>query len=282
MVNVILIVVGIFIIAAIFGAVSTKMKSATKKVAESETAKQTLEAKLASLRQEVSSLKEDNQRKSKSLEEVRETAKKKLRKDAQKLDAENNAPDFGTDETERLKRTLAAMESQIRTMRENAEQTIESVKADLEVAHAKELSRLNAEFEKVEAQLDYAKGESNKRRQNLSKQLATPVDLAEVPTEVVGELSRLMRKTEQYEKMHGILQGKHQLAQEKYQELQRRYFAVCRELALVALPNEVNTDESARRLAERVVEASDSLSNQKESDASHKQASDEPSTDANS
>ena len=268
--------------AALFSFVALgKVKAANQKAESVEAARQSLESKLNGVRQEISSLKDDNQRKTKALDEARDNAKKRLRKDAQKSDSEG-ADDASSDsEIDRLKRTLAAMESQIRTMKESSEQSVVAATSAIEAAHSKELAKLKNEIESLEDQVSQAKGETNKRRQNLSKQLATPVDLAALPTEVVGELARLMRKTEQHEKMHGILQGKHQLAQERYQELQRRYFAVCRELALVALPKAETSDEDARQLAESVVEASDSLSMQKEKSEAMKQAAaEEPSHEA--
>lgn len=256
-----------------------KAKAATQKVEAAESARQSLESKLNGVKQEISSLKEDNQRKAKALDEARDNAKKRLRKDAQKSDLETAEDGASDSEIDRLKRTLAAMESQIRSMKEGSEQSVMAAKTAMEAAHSKEIAKLNDELEKLEEQVSQAKGETNKRRQNLSKQLATPVDLAALPTEVVGELARLVRKTEQHEKMHGILQGKHQLAQERYQELQRRYFAVCRELALVALPKSEASDEDARKLAESVVEASDSLLMQKEKvDADKQAAAQEPTS----
>jgi chromosome segregation ATPase len=242
-----------------------KARAAVDKVSGLESARHSSEAKLNATRQELTALKEDNQRKSKSLEEARENAKKKLRKDAQKGDAESAIEtNSGDSEVDRLKRTLGAMESQIRSMRDDAQRAEQALKASIESEHAKETVRLKNAIEGLEDQVEHAKGESNKRRQNVAKQMTTPVDLTALPTEVVGELSRLFRKNEQHEKMHGILQGKYQLAQERYQELQRRYFAVCRELALVALPQSESTDEEAQKLAESVVQASDALSAQME------------------
>lgn len=262
--NVILIVIAV--IGAAFGFLSlNKAREALGKAKESEQNRQSQESKLSGLRQEVSQLKEENQRRAKMLEEARENAKRKLRKDAQKGEADASPESTnGDSETDRLKRTLNAMESQIRSMKEEAQHSGDAIKTSLEGVHKQEVAKLRAMIENLEMQVEQAKGETSKRRQNLSKQLAAPVDLTQLPTEVVGELSRLFRKTEQHEKMHGILQGKYQLAQERYQELQRRYFAVCRELALVARPDAEATDEEAQKLAESVVQASDALSAQKE------------------
>jgi chromosome segregation ATPase len=245
--------------------IAGKVRTATEKASAADAARQAQEGKLSALRQELANLKEDNQRKMKALEEARENAKKRLRKDAQKGEGEPSSDGNASDsEVDRLKRTLSAMESQIRGMKEDADRGAQAIKAAAEAESQRELAKMQDAIEKLEDQLAQAKGESNRRRQTLSKQLAAPVDLTALPTEVVGELSRLFRKTEQHEKMHGILQGKYQLAQERYQELQRRYFAVCRELALVAVPNSQSSDEEAQQLAESVVQASDALSAQSE------------------
>jgi chromosome segregation ATPase len=265
------------VVAAVLAIVSFvffgKMKAATAQALAEGAQRTSLDSKLNALRQEVSKLKEDNQRKNKLLDEARENARKKLRKEAQKEGNDGGVVVDDDSEIGRLKRTLSAMESQIRTMKESADQGVQAAKTALESEHQKELSALQNQIEKLEEALSLAKGESNKRRQQLSKQLATPVDLSTVPSEVVSELSRLMRKAEQHEKMHGILQGKQQLAQERYQELQRRYFAVCRELALVALPQTEATDEAAQKLAESVVEASDALAASHQAPAEHGEGS---------
>lgn len=260
--NVVLLIV-IGLMALVFVVLSGKVKSSTQKAASAEAERQAQEGKLNSLRQEVSALKEDSQRKAKALEEARENAKKKLRKDAQKGEQETETEILtGDSETERLKRSLAAMESQLRNFKDESLQATQAVRASVESEKSSEISKLNEKIEQLEEHLAQAKGESNKRRQNVSKQMVTPVDLTQLPPEVINELSRLFRKNEQHEKMHGILQGKYQLAQERYQELQRRYFAVCRELALVAAPQSEVSDEDAKRLAESVVEASDSLASE--------------------
>lgn len=257
--------------------IAGKVKNAAEKVNAAESARQALDGKLNAVRQELASLKEDNQRKAKALDEARENAKKRLRKDAQKSDGDAPLEADNDSELSRLKRTLAAMESQIRSMKDDSNQAAVALKASIDAEYQNEKAKLSETIEKLEDQLAQAKGEANKRRQNLSKQLAAPVDLTTLPTEVVSELSRLFRKTEQHEKMHGILQGKYQLAQERYQELQRRYFAVCRELALVAMPGAETTDADAQKLAESVVQASDALSTEAHQSASTENGTPAPS-----
>jgi len=259
--NVILLII-IGLMALGFVILSGKARSATQNASTAQAERQSQEGKLNALRQEVSALKEDSQRKAKALEEARDTAKKRLRKDAQKGDSEVLSDNTGDSETERLKLSLSAMESQLRNIKDESLQASHAVRASVEAEKDSEIAKMKEAMDKLEDQLAHAKGESNKRRQNVSKQMATPVDVTQLPSEVINELSRLFRKNEQHEKMHGILQGKYQLAQERYQELQRRYFAVCRELALVARPQDNVSDEQAQHLAESVVEASDSLSSE--------------------
>lgn len=273
--NIILIVAICLMILALV-VLSQKARAATENASKAENDRQSQEGKLNALRQEVSSLKEESQRKARALEEARDNAKRRLRKDAQKGDFEVSNDSGSDSETDRLKRSLSAMESQIRNMKDESLSATHAVRASVEAEKDSEIAKMKEAIDRLEDQLAQAKGETNKRRQNVSKQMAAPVDLTQLPSEVINELSRLFRKNEQHEKMHGILQGKYQLAQERYQELQRRYFAVCRELALVARPQENVSDEQAQHLAESVVEASDSLSSEAAAVENAPDASDAP------
>lgn len=60
------------------------------------------------------------------------------------------------------------------------------------------------------------------------------LDFTTLPSNVVMEMIKFYKRAKQYERLYGLTRGKVQLAQERYFDLQRRYFAVCRELALMA------------------------------------------------
>jgi len=66
-----------------------------------------------------------------------------------------------------------------------------------------------------------------------------------VPAPVVQELSRYYRKGDEFERLYNMSQGKIQLANDRFQELQKKYFAVCRELAVVAEGANEKNEESA-------------------------------------
>jgi hypothetical protein len=79
------------------------------------------------------------------------------------------------------------------------------------------------------------------------------IDLKTLPDEAACEFARVFRKAEQHERLHGIARAKLHLAQEKFTDLQKRYFSVCRELA-VAVGNQNDIEPTAARdIAEKIV-----------------------------
>jgi hypothetical protein len=77
---------------------------------------------------------------------------------------------------------------------------------------------------------------------------------------VVQELARYYRKSEELERLYNVTQGQVQLAQDRILELQRRYFAVCREMAVAAGGAATISDDDARKTAEALLARSDAAS----------------------
>lgn len=224
--------------------------------------------RLEALRKELGNTKEELQKKTKALEAVKEEARKKARRDGKKAKAEEHAREKDDSarvdeqadaESKRLKKALAAVEQQLATLRAQAEQekTDAVAEATAEVEKALHASREKAAA--AEQRFDELRATMKRKEDSRPNVPGSSLDLKALPKEAVEELSRYFRKAEEYERLYGVSQGKLLLSQERQQELQRRYYAVCRELALAAgqAGNGATTDEDARLLAEAVVNRSD-------------------------
>lgn len=230
-----------------------------------------LEKKLADARAELAAAKEETQRKQKQLEETREEAKKKLARAGRKAERDeetSKAPDPRDVEIQGLKRGLSSLESQLNLAKrdvEKAQADLDRVrndaKADVEGAakgrdaersKTMNLAEENAALKKTLEELR----QSKKKEAERPEIPGTSLDLKNLPPDAVQELARYFRKGEEFERLYAVAQGQLQLAQDRFLELQRRYFAVCRELALAA-GAQPQSDEEAKRLAEGAVAGSD-------------------------
>lgn len=231
-----------------------------------------LEKKIESLRGELSAAREETQRKQKQLDEAREEARKKLRREGKKAEREEEAAKTTTDprdvEIQGLKKGLASLESQLNAAKRDAEQktaelerirgeargTAEgAVKArDEERSKSRSLAEENAALKKTLDELRAAKKKESERPDVPGSSL----DLKSLPVEAVQELARYFRKGEEFERLYSVAQGQMQLQQDRYLELQKRYLAVCRELAIVAGAKPAS-DAEARKVAEGVVVGTD-------------------------
>lgn len=231
-----------------------------------------LEKKIEALRGELTAAREETSRKQKQLDEVREEAKKKLRREGKKAEREEEAAKAGTDprdvEIQGLKKGLASLESQLNAAKRDAEQkTAElerirgeargeaegAVKArDEERTRSRSLADENAALKRTLDELRAAKKKESER----PDVPGTSLDLKSLPVEAVQELARYFRKGEEFERLYSVAQGQMQLSQDRYLELQRRYLAVCRELAIVAGAKPAS-DQEAKKLAEGVVTGTD-------------------------
>lgn len=236
-----------------------------------------LEKRIDELRAELTTAKEEASRKQKLLEEVREEAKKKLRRDGKKADrtsVEEEQKGTGMDprdvEIQGLKKGLASIESQLNQMKtELAQKTAEldqlrgdakgategaTQARDEERNKSRSLAEENSNLKRTLEELRAAKRKDSER----PELPGTALDLKALPAEAVQELARYFRKGEEFERLYAVAQGQVQLSQDRYQELQRRYFAVCRELALAA-GQKPATDAEAKSAAEGVVAGTDQL-----------------------
>ncbi|HEY4220240.1 MAG TPA: hypothetical protein VGO62_02840, partial [Myxococcota bacterium] len=235
-----------------------------------------LTAKLDAARAELTAAKEETQRKQKLLDEAREEAKKKLRRDGKKQEREEEAqkasgPDARDIEIAGLKKGLASLESQLNTAKRDVEQAsedLERMKGDAgresegavrsrDEAKSKSAS-LAEENIALKRTLEELRASKKKEAAERPEVPGTALDLKSLPSEAVQELARYFRKGEEFERMYAVAQGQLQLAQDRFMELQRRYFAVCRELALAAGVT-AGSDDEAKKTAEGVVAGTDQV-----------------------
>ena len=216
----------------------------------SDDAIKAVEKKLAEARTELTSHKEKLAQKQKELEEIKEQARVKARREGKKEAASAEDKKTSTDprdvEIQSLRKGMAALESQLNT-----------VKREAAAKDAQEANMTSKSAADVEGAQKVAAGE-RERRQTLEEQNAdlrrtidelrsaikkvearpdipgTSIDLKALPTPVVQELARFFRKGEEYERLHTVAQSQLQLEKDRTLEIQRRYFAVCRELAVHA------------------------------------------------
>lgn len=233
----IILVLNVALLALIFQVSNQRLKKFKSELANSQLAKQNAEQKLAGFRQELSSLKEENAKKNKQLEEMRDISKRRLRKDAQKQDIT---------ETETMTQTAQTPSFEL---------ALQTVQQQAEEAHKEEVAKLKAHYQeritKLEAQIGQRKQNADKSKKSLEGNVQVAVD--SLPEEVVLEMGRLLRKAEHAEKLLGATRGKLQMSGERFAEMQKRYFGVCRELALASGQALALTDEDIRNQAEDLV-----------------------------
>lgn len=231
------------------GSTKGALAGKTASTSANDDAIKAVEKKLAEARTELTSHKEKLAQKAKELEEVKEQARVKARREGKKEAAADDKK-AGTDprdvEIQSLRKGMAALESQLN-----------SVKRDSAAKEAQEASLTSKVAADVEGAQKAAAGE-RERRQTLEEQNAdlrrtidelrstikkaearpdipgTSIDLKALPTPVVQELARFFRKGEEFERLHTVAQSQLQLEKDRTLEIQRRYFAVCRELAVHA------------------------------------------------
>lgn len=262
----------LFVIAAV-AAVLIYFKRAAGAPAQVAGAKVEEDTKrLEAARAELQQAKDEIQRKQKQLDEARDEAKKKLRREGKKAERENEETKMTTDprdvEIQGLKKGMAALESQLNAAKREAEQKaaelerlLGETKGQAEGAERQRSDartredRLAEEVGALKRTLDELR--AAKRKENERPDVpGTSIDLKALPPEAVQELARFFRKGEEFERLYHVSQGQTQLAQDRYLELQRRYYAVCRELALAAGVPPGN-DAEAKSAAEGLVKGTD-------------------------
>lgn len=251
-----------------------KLREANARLAGASTETQSFEGRLEELRRELGAAREDAARKQRALEEARAEAKKKARREGKKMQREDEIAAESADgngasreEVTRLKQTIAALEAQVASLTRDLGERVDAASAeargDLEGQLAKareELAKAREETAAVQQTLDELRESVRRKAEERPDVPGTALDLKALPTDAVQELARYFRKAEEFERLYGVAQGRLQLAQERAQDLQRRYYAVCRELALLTGAGEPASDEEARQAAEAVVDKSDTAS----------------------
>ena len=216
----IILALNLALLAVIFLVVNQRSKVLAQELEAAQSIKQAAEEKQASLKQELSSLKEDNSRKTKQLEEMREISKRRLRKDAQK-------GEIMTETSETQAQATPSFELALKTVQQQAGE-----------AHQEELVKLKAHYQekiaKLEAQIGQRQQTLEKSKKTLSSESPVLANVESLSEEAVLEIGRLLRKAEHAEKLLGATKGKLQMSQERFSEMQKRYFGVCRELALAS------------------------------------------------
>lgn len=198
-----------------------------------ERSKSDLESKLQVARDSASKSKLELQKKEQSLTELREQTKAKLRKFGQKIDAahEQDPAEQVNDITSHLEKTISALKLQLEQAEKNQEVAIKAAINEHDQSRKAEISTLNnaisqakQEAQKIRTKLDGVKSSSH------LNDLGIKVE--ELPVELVKEISYLHTQAQNNHNMCTVLQGKLNLMSDKYSEMQRKYFDVCRQLAM--------------------------------------------------
>jgi len=234
----------------------TNMKTLLKQAQEQSI---TLEQKCESSRVELRKAKEELEREKTALREARDLNKKKLRRlpgaeDTDKFSPSNEAADMSTRALDDSQKALEALEAQIENMKKEQSQNEEAIRAKIAHELEEKSSEKNREIEELKKKLTELQ-EELKKQKRLMRPEGHKIDLKTLPDEAASEFARVFRKAEQHERLHGIARAKLHLAQEKFTELQKRYFNVCRELAVLAggKENENLEPALARDVAEKIV-----------------------------
>ncbi|MEM7402915.1 MAG: hypothetical protein AAF310_02695 [Myxococcota bacterium] len=118
----------------------------------------------------------------------------------------------------RLQQQVQALTQQLQTLQQKDDKQQEHLIREQKTR----IGELSKQLEKATQQ--------QKQWQEQQKEL--PVDLQQLPQQVLPELARVYRKAQQNEQLIALTRSKLHMAEEKYNELQKRYFAVCRDLAV--------------------------------------------------
>lgn len=211
-----------------------------------------LEQKLESSRDELRKSKEELERNRNALSEARELNKKKLRRKEQDFSNNDNEAAMTNKMMDDNQMALNALETQIEQLKKEHGQNEEAVRVQCEQEFSKKLEASNKEAAELKKKISELQEELKKQKRLLRPE-GNKIDLKTLPDEAAGEFARVFRKAEHHERLHGIARAKLQLAQEKFTDLQKRYFSVCRELAVLAGKNEEIDQNAARDVAEKLV-----------------------------
>jgi hypothetical protein len=227
---------------------------------------QDLEKRLSGAQEDLAGTRDDLRKKAALLEEARERAQKaKKRERSEKLlpEAVSQAPDQAA-----LAPFAAAVEVAERraaVAERDADTRAQAAASQARQEKQKEIDELCGRLARAEEQLTGApKPTPGEKMGGVIP--GARIDLNTVAPEVVDELRRFFKRAQNAEKLQLVTDGQLEVARDKSEELQRRYFAVCRELALVAVnqgkPQDI-ADAEAARLAMDIVKASEDASHRR-------------------
>src|SRR5579871_35728 len=215
-----------------------------------------LEQKFTTSRDELRKAKDELDREKTALRDARDLNKKKLRRLAN-ADSDQNLPEseavyMSNKAFDDSQKAMQALEAQIEQMKKEQSLHDEALRAQLS-SEIEEKSREKAreldELKKKNSELL----EEVKKQKRLMRPEGHKIDLKSLTDDVASEFARVFRKAEQHERLHGIARAKLHLAQEKFTELQKRYFSVCRELAVMSGSQSNVEPQQARDIAEKMV-----------------------------
>lgn len=234
----------------------------------SDEALKATEKKLADVRAELAVQKEKALSKTKELDELREQQKAKARREGKKEGAQGDEkkPDPRDVEIQSLRKGMAGLESQLNAVKREsaalgAKEADVTSRASADVEGAKKAAETERERrERLESDNSQLKATIDELRAAIKKVDARPdvpgttIDLKSLATPVVQELARFFRKGEEFERLYTVAQSQLQLEKDRTLEIQRRYFAVCRELAVHAgVPTSAPTGDAVAA-AEAVID----------------------------
>jgi len=220
---------------------------------------------LEAARSEVGQLKTELQKKQKAIDDLKDEAKKKARREGVKAAKEGEGDAVGdkseSADVKKLKAAAQALEQQIAELTKDKSRAVKEAEQAIRDRLQGELDKAKAEAKKLEVTLDELRASIKKKSEARPDVPGSGLDLKSLAPEVVQELARYYRKGEDLERLYAVTQGQLQLEKDKLADVQRRYYAVCRELAVAAAgPSERPlSDDEAKAVAERVVSGSDAM-----------------------
>lgn len=258
--------VGMVALVAGLAAVAMFLRSASAETLRKQLADRAsdLEKRLANAHEELNGAREDLKRRQAALDDARERAAKLKKKETRELQKGNAPSTAGAPDPTVMARFQAAVEAAERRA-VAAEKELEARLVEARDAVRRELEKdveeLKRRLQRAEKKADEKpveeKVEARPERPNVP---GARIDLTKLEPAVVEELRRFYKRASTAEKLLAVADSKLELAQDKLEETQKRYFAVCRELALVAVnkdkPQDVS-DAEAARLANEMVAASE-------------------------
>lgn len=250
-----LVLIGIMALALLL--VFQQMNKAKTAAAELRSESALQRERIEGSQKEIQRLRDSLSRKNNDLSQTKNLLKKKHKTHSKNQSDEGAeeasvaaalAVDVDAEKSE-LQAALRTLQNQLENTKADLLAEANQAMADKEAVLSEEITKLKAEVKKFRTEAEILQGKAS------SKQLlgGSPLDLESLEPGVLNELARLHRKAQQNERLHSAAQGKIKMGQERLGELQRRYYAVCRELALAVGDKKEVTDDEARSAAEGVI-----------------------------